>query len=69
MASYLQICKCTHREKDSLGDSDGVSMFRAVAVGGAERLVDGHRETPPPAPVVALSGGWDGHQSDRVRDP
>lgn len=54
---------------DSLGDSDSVSMFRAVAVGGAERLVDGHRETSPSASVAALGGGGDGHECDGVRDP
>lgn len=52
----------------SLGDSDSVSMLRAVAIGGAEWLVDGHWETAPSAPIVALSGGWDGHQRDSVRD-
>lgn len=49
----------THGHKhglvDSLGDPDSVSMFRTEAAGRAERLVDGHGETPPPAPVVALS--------------
>lgn len=59
----------THRLIYSLGDSDSVSMFRTKAVGRAERLVDGHRETPPPAPVVALGWGWDGHKRDGVRDP
>lgn len=58
-----------HEQIDSLGDSDSVSMFRAVAVGWAERLVDGHRETSPSASVVALGGGWDGHECDSVGDP
>lgn len=63
----------THRHNhgvvDSLGDSDSASMFRTVAVGRAERLVDGHRETSPLASVVALGRGWDGHECDGVRDP
>lgn len=44
-------------------------MFRTVAAGGAERLVDGHGETSPSASVVALGRGWDGQECDRVRDP
>lgn len=58
-----------HGQMDSLGDSDSVSMFRAVAVDRAERLVNGHRETPPSASVVSLGGGGDRHQRDRVRYP
>lgn len=58
-----------HGQMDSLGDSDSVSMFRTVAVGRAERLVDGHRETSSSASVVPLGGCWDGHECDRVRDP
>lgn len=45
-----------------------MSMFRTVAVGWAERLVDGNRETSPSAAVVAFGGGRDGHECDRVRD-
>lgn len=59
----------THEQADSLGDSDCVSVFSAVAVGWAERLVDGDGETPPPASVVALGQRWDGHERDGVRDP
>lgn len=43
-------------------------MFGTVAIGRAQRLIDGHRETSAPASVVALCGGRDGHQSDGVRD-
>lgn len=61
--------KDTHEQADSLRDSDCVSIFRTVAVGRAERLVDGDGETPPPASVVALGQRWDGHERDGVRDP
>lgn len=46
-----------------------MTAFRAEAAGRAERLVDGDRETPPPASVVALGQCRDRHQRDGVRDP
>lgn len=45
-----------------------MTSFRTEAAGGAERLVDGDGETPPPASVVALGQRRDGHQRDGVRD-
>lgn len=46
-----------------------MSVLGAVAVGGAERLVDGHGEASASPPVVALGRGRDGDQGDGVRDP
>lgn len=46
-----------------------MAALRAEAAGRAERLVDGHGETPPPAAVVALGQRRDGHERDGVRDP
>lgn len=57
-----------HGQTDSLGDSDGVSVLRAVAIGWTEWLVDAHRETSPSASLVVFGGGWDGHECDGVRD-
>ncbi len=51
------------RSSHSPGDSDGVCVFRAEAV-GTGGLIDGHGKAS-----FAIGGGGNGHERDRVRDP